>query len=334
MTNAPWLSILLPVYNVEPYLRECVESIASQADDGVEIILVEDVSTDGSKALLHALQAELKGRLRLLQHESNSGLSAARNTMLEAASGEYVWFFDSDDVLAPGAIADLKSVVERDRPDFVMCDFLMLRERIRLKHRLRGELHRRTFLGPSGVTLSDRSGLIRGLLEAGQLHAWSKISRRSLWGADMRFPVGKYFEDQVVMPRVALRAASYQHVPRVWIAYRQRAGSILASASLKKAEDMSRAMVGFAREFMAREPNATMEARFAIAYFSAKNFIGVARLLGRGKVPDNGLMQENRRNFLDSIPLSIDELRAQYLKRGWWWRWLRLSYWLERSGTS
>ena len=123
MTNAPWLSILLPVYNVEPYLRECVESIASQADDGVEIMLVDDVSTDGSRSLLHTLQGELKGRLRLLQHQVNGGLSAARNTMLEAATGEYVWFLDSDDVLAPGAIADLKSVVERDRPDFVMCDF-------------------------------------------------------------------------------------------------------------------------------------------------------------------------------------------------------------------
>ncbi len=311
-----------------------MESIASQADEGVEIILVEDVSTDGSKALLLALQDELKGRLRLLQHGSNSGLSAARNTMLEAATGDYVWFFDSDDVLAPGALADLKSVIARDRPDLVMCDFMVLRERIQLKHRLRGELHRRTFQGPSDATLTDRSGLIHGLLEAGQLHAWSKISRRSLWGEDLRFPAGKYFEDQVVMPRLALRADSYRYVPRVWVAYRQRAGSILASASLKKAEDMSRAMVGFAREFMAREPHASMEARFAIAYFCAKNFIGVARLLGQGKVPDTGLMQENRRNFLDSIPLSIAELRGQYLKRGWWWRWLRLSYWLERSARS
>lgn len=329
--SKPWLSILLPVYNVEPYLRECVESIASQADDGVEIVLVDDVSTDGSRALLHTLQGELKGRLRLLQHQVNGGLSAARNTMLEAATGEYVWFFDSDDVLAPGAIADLKAVVEHDRPDFVMCDFLMLRERTRLKHRLRGELHRRTFAGPSGVTLQDPAGLVRGMLEAGQLHAWSKVSRRSLWGTDLRFPVGKFFEDQVVMPRLALRAESYQHVPRVWVAYRQRAGSILASASLKKAEDMSRAMVGFAREFMARVPEATKEARFAIAYFCAKNFIGVARLIGRGKVPDQGLMKENRNNFLDSIPLTLAELRAEYLRRGWWWRWLRLNYWLERS---
>ena len=223
MTNAPWLSLLLPVYNVEPYLRQCVESIASQADEGVEIILVEDVSTDGSKALLLALQDELKGRLRLLQHGSNSGLSAARNTMLEAATGDYVWFFDSDDVLAPGALADLKSVIARDRPDLVMCDFMVLRERIQLKHRLRGELHRRTFQGPSDATLTDRSGLIHGLLEAGQLHAWSKISRRSLWGEDLRFPTGKYFEDQVVMPRLALRADSYRYVPRVWVAYRQRA---------------------------------------------------------------------------------------------------------------
>ena len=60
---------------------------------------------------------------------------------------------------------------------------------------------------------------------------------------------------------------------------------------------------------MARVPDATKEP-FAIAYFCAKNFIGVARLLGRGKVPDHGLMKENRANFLDSIPLSVSELRS------------------------
>ena len=332
MSTAPWLSILLPVYNVEPYLRECVESIASQAGEGVEIMLVDDVSTDGSKALLLELQDEWKGRFRLLQHERNGGLSAARNTLLEAATGRYVWFFDSDDVMLPGAVAELEAIVERHAPDLVMCDFMMLREKIRLKHRLRGELHRRTFLGPSGVLLRDRSALMHGLIEQGQLHAWSKISLRSLWGADLRFPVGRFFEDQVVSPRLALRARTYYHAERVWIAYRQRAGSILASASSKKADDASQAMLGVADEFMAAEKAPSLEAQFAIAYFCAKTYIGVARKAAGGQIPTRpGLLREYRDNFLRSISLTIPQLRGEYLKRRWFWRWLRLSHWLKKA---
>ena len=185
-----------------------------------------------------------------------------------------------------GAIADLKSVVERDRPDLVMCDFLMLRERTQAQPPARRGTPQ-YLPGPSGVTLNDRAGLVRGMLEAGQLHAWSRSLWRSLWGADLRFPVGKYFRGPGGgTPPCLACGVLPARAPRMG-GYRQRAGGILASPSLK-AEDMSRAMTGFAREFMARVPDATKESRFAIAYFCAKNFIGVARLLGQGKVPTTG----------------------------------------------
>ena len=73
----PWLSILIPVYNVEAYLAECVESVMQQADANVEILLLDDCSTDGSATVMHALEQRWPSRLRLLRHGHNQGLSAA-----------------------------------------------------------------------------------------------------------------------------------------------------------------------------------------------------------------------------------------------------------------
>lgn len=131
---APWLSVLIPVYNVRDYLAECVASVLEQApDDGsVEVLLLDDCSTDGSSETIDQLRARWPGRLRLLQHDRNRGLSAARNTMLGAAQGEYIWFLDSDDKLLPGAIPALHQIVQAHGPDAVLCDFQVWREKPRL----------------------------------------------------------------------------------------------------------------------------------------------------------------------------------------------------------
>ncbi len=332
MNAQPWLSILVPVYNVEPYLRDCVDSILKQADAHVELILLDDVSTDGSSQVISELEQSWPQRLRVLRHETNRGLSAARNTMLEAALGRYIWFVDSDDLVVNGALSALKRLVERDAPDLILCDFSVLRERPKLKHRLRGETHRRTFLGPSGQTLSDRSALFRGVVEGVNLHAWSKIAKRELWGDDLRFPVGRYFEDMVVVPRLALRARSFHYVAQPWIHYRQRQGSILATMSMRKAQDMSRSLLGIREEFAQTDFRPTMAAQFALAYLAARNFIGSARFVAR-QHPDDKVraLREFRRDFFQSITLEWPELRQAYLLRGWIWRWLRLRHWLRQG---
>lgn len=329
--SRPWLSVLIPVYNVKDYLRECLVSVIEQIDGHVEILMVEDCSTDGSDLVLKALAAEFPDRFTVIQHERNQGLSAARNTMLEVARGDYLWFLDSDDKILPGAIAQLKSVVDRRAPDLVLCDFAMWRSPQKLKHRLRGEDHRRTFDGVSNQLLTDRAALLEGLFEQGHLHIWSKISKASLWRDGLRFPVGRYFEDMVVTPRLALRAASYYHASAVWVAYRQRQGSILASMSPKKLEDLSQAMVGY-QELFRQQVSGAAGAEFALAYCAAKNFIGVARCLHSSNIPGaDQLLVRYQHNFLISIPYSLERLRAEYLKRGWLWRWLRLRYWHHKA---
>ena len=110
---APWLSILVPVYNVQDYLQACLASVVEQVAQlplaeeggaGVEVLVLDDCSTDGSRALMEQLAQRWPGRLTLMRHAVNQGLSAARNTMIDAARGEYLWFLDSDDKLLPGAL--------------------------------------------------------------------------------------------------------------------------------------------------------------------------------------------------------------------------------------
>ena len=330
--SQPWLSLLLPVYNVEPFLQACIDSVLSQIDAGVEVLLLDDCSTDSSPALMQAAAAR-DARVRCLSHERNSGLSAARNSLLAGARGRYVWFLDSDDLLEPGAIAGLRRIVDAHQPDLVLCDYRMERTSMRLKHRLRGEQHKRTFAGPAQVLATDRSALLQGLFEAGQLHSWSKIARRTLWGQDLRFPIGRYYEDISTTPFLALRARSWWYEPAVWVAYRQRAGSILRTPNLQKAEHMAHALDGL-REAAAGKP-LSAGARFAWTHYAARNFMAAARQALRS-LPDEGRARvaSYHAAFLDTAPLPTGQLLIQYLRRGWFWRAVRLHHWLRRSPST
>ncbi|WP_404301288.1 glycosyltransferase family 2 protein [Alicycliphilus denitrificans] len=335
-----WLSILVPVYNVERYLEECLSSVMEQlpAEGGVQVLVLDDRSTDGSWQLMQQLSQRWPGRLQLLRHERNSGLSAARNTMVDAATGDYLWFLDSDDKLLPGAIAGLQAIVVQHAPDVVLCDFRVWRERARLKHRLRGEGHRRSFDGPAGRLVRDRGRLLAGMLMTGELHAWSKLSRRALWGSadgsGLRFPVGRYFEDMATMPLMALRADSFFYEPRPWVAYRQRGNSILATMTTPKALDQSAALLPLAQALQGRPELQQPGLRLALAHQAARALVGAMRHVCQGKLGDaqpqpSVLAERLRQNFRAASPLSPEELARAYLRRGWWLRRRKFLRWFH-----
>ena len=328
----PWLSILVPVYNVQAYLRECLGSVIAQLGNGadaagVEILVLDDCSTDTCWALMHELADAWPGRLRLLRHERNGGLSAARNTMIDAARGQYLWFLDSDDKLLPGAIASLRNIVQAHAPDVVLCDFAVWREREQLKHRLRGERHRRSFGGPARRLARDRCALLAGMLSTGELHAWSKISRRALWGDSLRFPVGRHFEDMGTMPLMALRAESFYYEPSPWVAYRQREGSILATPSVAKALDQSTALQPFAEALRESPCASDPRVRLALARQAARSLGGAMGAVCRAG--DAAAADALRRNFRAISPLGPEELARAFLLRGWWLRRQRFLHWFH-----
>ncbi len=314
-----WLSLLIPIYNVETYLRECLESVLAQIDGGVEIIALDDCSTDNSLSLLQDIAQHSLHPINILRHTHNQGLSAARNSLLEIAKGDYIWFLDSDDLMEPGAMRQLKKITEEHKPDLIMCDFRVLRHQQTLKHRLRGENHRNSFVGPPNILLQNSAALFYGLYKKGELHAWSKISKRHLWGNDLRFPVNRYMEDMTTTPRLALRASTYFYCPQVWIAYRQRQGSILSTPSVKKIEDAACGNAGVLDLWLQKYPNLSNEIRLAFSHYCARTHYVVMRDLKRSKHLIRAYVQTKnnyRAQLFHNIGWTKPQLCWQYGKRG------------------
>lgn len=117
------VSIIVPIYNVEKYLSRCVDSLISQTYQNVEIILVDDCSTDkGAEIAAEYAQKDPK-RIRFVQHEKNGGLSCARNSGIAASSGEWITFVDSDDWVSQDFVKTLYDTAVTDNADIVMSDF-------------------------------------------------------------------------------------------------------------------------------------------------------------------------------------------------------------------
>ena len=122
----PLISVIVPVYNVKDYLDECLKSIVNQSYTQLEILVVDDGSTDGSSALCDQW-AEQDQRIKVI-HQANGGLSAARNTALDVMRGEMVTMVDSDDVLRPTAIMVMKEALVKSQANIVVGDYTPFNE--------------------------------------------------------------------------------------------------------------------------------------------------------------------------------------------------------------
>lgn len=124
MNNNPLVSVLVPIYNVEPYLERCVESLFRQTYDNIEFVFVDDCTPDGSMALLDRLiAASPEKRVKVVRHEKNCGLSWARQTLIENCEGEYTLFVDSDDWVEDDMVEALVGKAVEEDADICGCDY-------------------------------------------------------------------------------------------------------------------------------------------------------------------------------------------------------------------
>lgn len=120
------ITIVIPVYNVEPYIEDCLKSVAAQTYKGdIECIIVNDCTPDNSCVIIERFKKEYNGNIdfKLLHHTVNRGLSAARNTGIDAATGEYIYFLDSDDEITPDCIELLAEPLKEQKYDFVIGNY-------------------------------------------------------------------------------------------------------------------------------------------------------------------------------------------------------------------
>ncbi|WP_338697134.1 glycosyltransferase [Streptomyces sp. Q6] len=213
----PRLSVIVPVYNVEDYLAACLDSIAAQTFTDLEVILVDDGSTDSGSAIARA-RAASDPRFRYVRQD-NAGLSAARNTGVRHATPgtEFLTFVDSDDIVPHDAYERMTASLDRTGSDFATGNVWRLNERGRsqawqYKWLTRGR--ERTHITRDQQLLSDRV-------------AWNKVFRRSFWDRhDFTFPEGKLYEDTPVMIPAHFLAESVDVLHDHVYYWRVREGSI------------------------------------------------------------------------------------------------------------
>ena len=181
----PILTVVIPVYNVEKYLKRCIDSVLVQEWKNYDILLVDDGSTDNSPQICEDY-AKAYDIISVI-HKENGGLSEARNTGISNAEGEYVYFLDSDDWIEPNTFSDLAEVIESDQYDIISFN----QEFVKSEHDIIKSDSKRTkrLTGKEALIDMFSYGFITGF-------ANDKIYRKALFTKNnIQFPVGKYYED-------------------------------------------------------------------------------------------------------------------------------------------
>jgi glycosyltransferase involved in cell wall biosynthesis len=220
------VSIVVPIYNVEDYLSECLESIAQQTFQDIQVILVDDGSTDRSPAMCDRFAEAMHQRFPVIVvHQKNSGLSSARNSGIKEATGQFIVFLDSDDYVNSTLVEKCVNECTVHQHDIVFYKYERFDDAKRC--------------------LSDRfpdyqAGSSRKVLSSIYSYnldnfAWSFMAKTALYG-DVQFPVARNYEDRATTYRLVGKASSIGFIPEPLYYYRIRQGSITKSFGLNEAQ--------------------------------------------------------------------------------------------------
>lgn len=206
------ISVIVPVYNVEAYLGECIDSLIHQTYETLEIILVDDGSTDASGAICDDY-ARRDGRIKVI-HQPNQGQSGARNRGIEVAQGAYISFVDSDDYLELDTYRSLIEQMQRYGLDVISFHSKVLK----------GETFKNDSTNSRKITFLEGRDIILDVLKTDGTCIWNKLYTRHVIG-DERFPVGRLFEDSATLYRFMNRAQRFGMYDQTYYIYRKRVGS-------------------------------------------------------------------------------------------------------------
>lgn len=226
----PLISVIVPVYKVEPYLQTCVDSILSQTYPALQVILVDDGSPDRCGALCDAY-AEKDARVTVI-HRENGGLSSARNAGLDAAAGAYIAFTDSDDFIAADMMETLLRTAQQENADVVRCNYARFRTEDDLPDCGDDTNAVRRYTSPEAVRVFLADPYSRR-------KAFQPTVCPALYRADtiraLRFPVGLLYEDGYYMPQVLVAAETLVHIDRTMYFYRETPDSLISQVLNEKA---------------------------------------------------------------------------------------------------
>ncbi len=215
----PKISVIIPIYNVEQYIAQCLESMISQTMRDIEIICVDDCGSDNSMQIATEF-ARRDSRIKIVPHTENVGLSAARNTGVEHSSAPYIMFCDSDDWYAPDMCQKMYDAIESNNTDVAICAANVIYDAD--EHLRRGDDE---YFTPRGAGIVD---LTPDVVYSTNVLAWNKIYRRSIIDKyNLQFPTGLKYEDLYFWRAYAPHCKNMCIVPERLYNYRRRSGSIM-----------------------------------------------------------------------------------------------------------
>lgn len=278
----PLFSVIIPVYNTEAYLADCLQSAQSQTLRNIELLCIDDGSTDRSAEILRQFAAADE-RIRLFGQE-NRGISCARNLGIRQARGKYLCFLDSDDLLRPEALQHMADAVLPQGLDLLVYEFVLLQE-------------------PGGIRIGDGTplawrrqhtypGMYTGealyceMFQAGDYRCmvWSQCFRRAfLLDAGLTFAEGMVYEDELFTLCALLRAQRVRYLDEILYTYRLRSRSIMSSSpSLHKLTSSLRLLLDLTQ--LCLSPDLMPQTRTCIAE-AARGLLGRIERIYSGALP-------------------------------------------------
>lgn len=299
----PLISVIVPVYKVEPYLDRCVQSIVDQTYTNLEIILVDDGSPDNCPAMCDAWAAK-DSRIRVI-HKANGGLSDARNAGMAIAKGEYIGFVDSDDWISEDMYALLMADMVKNGSDISACGVRMVFE----------DDSPDKSLTPAGSAVLNSEEAMTALIREDLLKqpVWYKLYKSEL-AKDILFPVGKYHED-VFWSYLAIGKANRVSVfDTPCYFYTQRTGSIMGQGySLKRLDALEAKVLRLEyvrQNYSALENEASVDLLFSCVY--------------HGQMVDKNLPRRDRAKINDCLRRTVESIDVKmaslsFYRKCWVW---------------
>ena len=242
MSNQVKVSIIIPVYNVEQYISQCLDSLINQTLQEIEIICINDGSKDNSLNILKDY-ADKDSRIKII-NKKNEGLSCARNDGLKAASGEYIGYVDSDDWVAEDFYEKLFIAAKKYNADIAAGNIVRCGKLVR-KYRIKYEQEK---------LFTDNTEKLKAAGIPKYNYVWNKIYKReNLLKLDIPFPAGKVYEDRCWSIKVIYYLKNLVIVPESNYYYRKNQNSIVSvtkksEKNMKDGDEAVNIMVKFAQE--------------------------------------------------------------------------------------
>lgn len=304
------ISVIIPLYNVEQYLPECMESILSQTYRELEIIVVDDGSTDGCPGICDEY-AKKDPRIRVI-HQANCGVSVARNRGLAIASGKYLMFVDSDDLLIENFfIEDLYRILKSKDADIVISETITFHVQSEIPAMEFASNHSepRSFQSDEAINHICYHHLFG-------LSPWGRLYKRELF-FELSYPEGRNYEDLATFYKLFDRANQVIFYPNIHYGYRARANSIMSKPVDPYLAEIAQDMLDYLRE---KRPNCE---RAAEALYCMSLFTVLTQNLDWMSRQDRILYIKRLRPYFFRIALDQNIILAERMK----WILLVISPW-------